>query len=91
MLRSSAPGPACEALLAEYAFLRQLEARVRWIHGRALEHFDPADPLADAVADLVERGLTLPALLERLAAARDHVRAAYQRVIEAGTIAGLAG
>ena len=89
MLRATAPGPACEALLADYAFLRRLEARVRWVHGRALEQFDPADPLAESVAELVEPGLALPGLLEQIAGARERIRSAYQRVIGAGSIGAL--
>ena len=77
---------ASAALLADYQFLRRVEACVRWAAGRAVERL-PAE--LDGVAELVDPGSGPQALRERLAAARGRIRAGYERVVARGSIAAL--
>jgi glutamate-ammonia-ligase adenylyltransferase len=73
-------------LLADYHWLREVEACARWVAGRPVERLP--DELA-AVAELVEPGLSPEALRERLAATRRRIRGRYDRVVARGTIAAL--
>ena len=75
-----------QTLLDDYTLLRRVEARARWVAGRAVEELP--DEVA-AVAELVEPGLAPEDLRERLEAARSRIRAAYQRVLAAGSIEAL--
>jgi glutamate-ammonia-ligase adenylyltransferase len=74
------------ALLADYHWLRRVEACARWNAGRSAERLPPE--LA-AVAELVEPGLAPEALREQMAAARARIRAVYDRVVERQSIAAL--
>jgi glutamate-ammonia-ligase adenylyltransferase len=89
MLRAAVRGPRVEALLRDYRFLRVIEARARWVAGRSVEKLDAEGPGLAVVAELVEPGLAPTVLLERIAAARGRVRAAYDSVVSAHTIAVL--
>ncbi len=89
MLRASAPGVEAENLIELYAWLRQVEARTRWVAGRAVESLDTAPETLAPVAELVEPGLAALAFERRLAQAQAGVRSAWERVTEAGTIAAL--
>jgi glutamate-ammonia-ligase adenylyltransferase len=90
MLRAAACGDRVERLLADYRFLRIVEARARWVAGRSIESLGTASEGLGAVAALVEPGLAPAALLERIARARRGIREAYDAVIEADTIAAIA-
>jgi len=88
LLSAAAPPGAGEELLSDYQLLRRVEACARWVAGRAVERL-PGE--LTMIAELVETGLAPEALRERVAAARRRIRAAYDRVIALGSIAGLAG
>jgi glutamate-ammonia-ligase adenylyltransferase len=89
LLHGAVRGAGSCALLERYHFLRVLEARNRWVSGRAVERLLCAGESTAAIAELVEPGLSIPALLERIEAARSGIRAAYDRAIAAGSIAAL--
>jgi glutamate-ammonia-ligase adenylyltransferase len=89
MMGTAARGPRVEALLADYAFLRRLEANARWTAGRAVESLsDDEDNLA-AAAEIAQPGMPGGELRKRLDATRGRIREAYDRVVESGTIAVL--
>jgi len=88
MLEAAAGPEAAAGLLADYALLRRVEARARWVAGRGLEEL-PAE--LEVIAELVEAGLTGAGLRKRVAELRTRIREAYDRVIAAGTIAALKG
>lgn len=90
MLRASAAGPRIEALLDDYAGLRLVESRARWLVGRGIEAVDLSPPAGPLVADLVEPGLDPGGLGDRIAAARTRVAAAFDAVAAADTIRALA-
>jgi glutamate-ammonia-ligase adenylyltransferase len=90
MLRACAPGPAVDALARDYAFLREVEARARFVAGRAVEELRSDGEALAVVAELVESGLSPEKLLERLAASRAAVRSAYGRVVAARSIRAIA-
>jgi len=87
MLRTAASGPAVEALLADYAALRRVEAAARWWAGRSVEALSGAS-LA-AVGDLLEPGQSGGRLRERVLDSQQRVRAAWERVVEARSISAL--
>jgi glutamate-ammonia-ligase adenylyltransferase len=89
MLRAAAPGEGAERLLRGYRFLRRVEARNRWVAGRALESLSLEGPHAAAVAELVEPGLDPSGLGSRLREVRREIRSDWDRVIEAGSIGAL--
>jgi glutamate-ammonia-ligase adenylyltransferase len=74
------------ALLADYHWLREVEACARWVAGRPVERL-PSE--LDAVAELALPGLDPEALREQVVAARQRIRAAYDRVVARGSIAAL--
>ena len=88
MLRAAVDGARADALLADYRFLRVVEARARWVAGRAVESLRGADDLA-AVAELVETGLNVGDLRDLVVAARRRIRGEYLAVTEAGSIRAL--
>jgi glutamate-ammonia-ligase adenylyltransferase len=90
MLRAAARGDRVDRLLADYRFLRIVEARARWVAGRAIEALDTASEGLGAVAALVEPGMAPGSLLEEIASARRGIREAYDAVIEADTIDAVA-
>jgi [glutamine synthetase] adenylyltransferase / [glutamine synthetase]-adenylyl-L-tyrosine phosphorylase len=87
MLRACAAGPRVDALLDDYRTLRVVEARSRWLAGRAVDSFDPA--AAAPLAELVEPGLSADALVGRVDAARRRIRASFDAVVKAGTLDAL--
>ncbi len=89
MLRAASPGPGVDRLLADQRLLRIVEARTRWVGGRPLETLDLRSDMLPAVAELVERGQSGPDLLERIAATRRRIRAAYAAVVESDSIHAL--
>jgi glutamate-ammonia-ligase adenylyltransferase len=91
LLRAGHDGPGGDALLEDYAFLRLVESRARWLAGRAVEAVELAPPAGPLVAELVAPGLQAEELAARLASARARVAAAFETVLAAGTIAALAG
>ena len=89
LLRGCAQGPRVDALTRDYAFLRLLEARVRWLADRGVESAPTDAESLALVAELVEPGLAGEALRERLSATRRAVRGAYDAVQASGSIAAL--
>jgi glutamate-ammonia-ligase adenylyltransferase len=87
MLAGAVAGPEVEAVLEAYRFLRVVEARTRWVAGRAVEVLPTQTESLAVVAELAEPGLGPVELLERTHAARSTVRAAVEQVLTAGTIA----
>ena len=90
LLRSAAPGPALEALLVEYGFLRRVEGCARFIAARALESVQISGDGAPVLAEIVEPGTSPGELAERIEGARGVIRRGYDAVIRAGSIAALA-
>ncbi len=84
LLRCAVTGPAVDALLDDYAFLRGVEAAARWWAGRPVEALS-REALA-ATAELVEAGLGHAELGRRLQETQRRVRSVWDRVLEAGTI-----
>jgi len=88
LLRASA-GAAAEETLRHYRLLRRVESRMRWCAGRAVESLDRDDARLADVAELVEPGLAVPALVARIEASRTAIRRAFDAVVRAGTIDAL--
>ncbi|MBW2270412.1 MAG: hypothetical protein JRH16_17745 [Deltaproteobacteria bacterium] len=88
-LLRAACGADADGLLEAYALLRRAEASVRWLAGRAVEAIE-ADQL-DATAELTEPGLSGEVFATQLRDARTQIRASYDRVISAASIAAVAG
>jgi len=88
LLRAGAGEAPTRALAADYAWLRLVESRARWLAGRAVEAVDlsSAGPLT---ADLVEPGFDAAELAARIAAARRRIAASFDAVASAGTIGAL--
>ncbi len=86
MLAAVSGEAAGAEVLADYHWLRRVEACARWVAGRPIERL-PRE-LAD-VAELALPGQGPEALREQVAAARRRLRAVYERVIAQGSIAAL--
>jgi glutamate-ammonia-ligase adenylyltransferase len=89
LLACTLPEERTRRLRADYAALRVLESRARWVTGRAVEELPADGDLLAAIAELVEPGLSPQGLLERVRAVRGRIRAAWRAVVEAGAIAAL--
>jgi glutamate-ammonia-ligase adenylyltransferase len=89
MLEACVTGEAVSVLLQDYRLLRITEARARWFAGRAVESLESSDDTQAIVLSLVEPDRAVDATLGQIEAARSRIRAAYQRVIAAGSIAAL--
>jgi glutamine synthetase adenylyltransferase len=89
MLNSVAQGPRIEQLLDDYAFLRIVESRVRWIAGRGVDEVNTEERKIELLAALVNPGIESAALLAELAAARDRIRACFEAVVERGSISAV--
>lgn len=89
MLRAAVSGPIVEQMLEDYTLLRRIEAAARWVAGRPVESIPKAGERLAVVAELTEPGLSAHGLAERIAEARARVRAAYESVMETGSIAAL--
>lgn len=87
MLAATGGAKSSAALLADYHWLRRVEACARWVAGRSVERLP--HELAP-VAELVESGLGPEDLREQVAAARRRIRASYDRVVARESIATLA-
>ena len=87
LLRAAASGPAVDALLDDYDFLRRVEAAARWWAGRPVEALSP-EALA-ATAELTQPGLPPGDLRHRLRETLRRVRAVWERVLAAGSIRAL--
>jgi len=90
MLRAAVQGPAVEALLLDYAFLRRVEACARWLAGRAVESIAKTGEQAEWLADLVAPGQPQARVTRQLAAARERIAQAFERVSAKQTIDALA-
>ncbi len=91
LLRGVVGESAAAPVLDAYWLLRVVEARGRWLAGRAVESVDADSPSFAVLAELVEPGLDPAGLRARIDAARSAVRGACERVLEAGAISALAG
>jgi glutamate-ammonia-ligase adenylyltransferase len=91
MLRATESGPRVEALIADYAFLRRIEACARWHAGRPIETLALQGETAEIVADLVEPGVDAHALAQLLVDARERIAAAFECVAESASIEALSG
>jgi hypothetical protein len=80
-----------DALVEDYRLLRRVEARARWVAGRAVEILDPAAATIPVIAELVEPGLEPQGLLARTDAARARIQEVCERVLAANSISALAG
>jgi glutamate-ammonia-ligase adenylyltransferase len=89
MLRSVAHGRRIERLLDDYAFLRVVESRVRWIAGRAVDEVNTEEDQVELLAELMNPGTEAAALLAELAAVLDRIRASFEAVIERGSISAI--
>jgi len=89
LLRGSVRGARVDALIDDYAALRRVEARTRLWCGRPVESLDADPDTLAGVAELIEPGLGAGALVERMAALRQRIRAAWNDVIASGGIAAL--
>ena len=89
MLSECMSGPALEQLCQGYQLLRRIEARTRWVSGRADETLKLDPDHVAAVAELVEPGLAGQELIDRLSELRQSIRSSYEAVIAAGAIEGL--
>jgi glutamate-ammonia-ligase adenylyltransferase len=89
MLRACVEGDRVDALLRDYRLLRIVEARARWIAGRAVETLEAGGDELPLVAELVEPGLEADALLERIREARRRTRADFDEVVLANSISAL--
>jgi glutamate-ammonia-ligase adenylyltransferase len=89
MLAGAVAGPVVQGILEAYRFLRVVEARARWVAGRAVDLLPTETESLAVVAELVEPGLDPVELLERTHAARGEVREALEQVLAAGTITAL--
>jgi glutamate-ammonia-ligase adenylyltransferase len=90
MLRAAVQGPAVEALLLDYAFLRRIEACARWLAGRAVESIARTGESAAWLAELVAPGQPAERVTTQLAAARERIAAAFERVAAKQTVDALA-
>ena len=89
MLRATATGARVEALVADYALLRRVEACARWLAGRAVETLPLQGDAADLVADLVRPGASARELVASVAAARARIAAVFERVAAKGSVEAL--
>jgi glutamate-ammonia-ligase adenylyltransferase len=89
MLRVAASGTATEGLLEHYGFLRELEARVRWVSDRAETSLDPGAEAFEVVAALMAPHDPPERLLERLETARREIAEDVERVLASNSIAAL--
>ncbi len=91
LLRTSCAGPRVEALARDYAWLRLVEARTRWLAGRGVETVELGEPGGAIAADLIEPGLRADELGDRIASARARIAATFDEVAAAGTIEAIGG
>jgi glutamate-ammonia-ligase adenylyltransferase len=89
MLKSAAHGQRIEQLLDDYAFLRIVESRARWIAGRSVEEVITEPDKVEVLAELVGPDIDSAALLADLAGALDRIRASFEAVVEGGSIAAI--
>jgi glutamate-ammonia-ligase adenylyltransferase len=90
LLRAALGGPRAPELERDYAWLRLVEARARWLAGRGVEAVDLSEPAGPITADLVLPGLGAGELAARIAAARGRIAAAFDAAVAAGTILAIA-
>lgn len=83
LLRGAVPGAGTEHLVEAYTLLRRVEARVRWVLGRAAEVIDPAADRFEALLALLSQDES--GLRRSVEEARRTVRSGFRAVVEAGT------
>jgi glutamine synthetase adenylyltransferase len=89
MLTSAAQGSKVGQLLDDYALLRLVESRARFIAGRPVEEARTDGEEFSMLSELVNPTIESPALSEAISEAQDRIRAAFESVIERNTISAL--
>lgn len=89
LLRGAVRAGSRERLLADYAWLRRVEARARWLAGRPVDAVDASDAGFPLLAELVDPGSDREGLLARLDATRGRIREDFTRVVRAGSLRAL--
>lgn len=88
LLRAAEPGTATDRVLEAYTVLRRVEARARWVLGRAAESLDPAAESFEWIVALCAESEA--ELRESLAVARRTIREAFQAVVDDARVDALA-
>jgi len=89
MLDAVARGPKITQLLKDYALLRLVESRARWIAGRSVEDARIDGDEFALLAEFVDPDIEPPVLLEKISAAQERIRAAFESVVERDAISAL--
>jgi len=89
MLTSVAQASKVGQLLDDYALLRLVESRARFIAGRPVEEVRTDGEEFSMLSELVDPTLESPALSEAISEAQERIRAAFESVIERNTISAL--
>ncbi len=82
-------GPSIARLLEDYALLRLVESRARWIAGRSVEDARIAGDELALLAELVDAQIEPARLVERIARAQERIRTAFEAVVASDTISAL--
>jgi glutamate-ammonia-ligase adenylyltransferase len=89
MLNSVAQGSKIAQLLEDYALLRLVESRARWIAGRSVEDARTDGDQLALLGELVDPDIEPSTLLEDISAAQERIRAAFESVVERDAISAL--
>jgi glutamate-ammonia-ligase adenylyltransferase len=89
MLNTVAQGPKVTQLLEDYALLRLVESRARFIAGRPVEELRTGGDEFDLLCELVDRDVEPSALLQRISDAQEQIRSAFDSVVEHDAISVL--
>jgi glutamate-ammonia-ligase adenylyltransferase len=89
MLRASSRSNGAPQPLDHYSILRRLEARARWVIGRAVERVSASSDVFPVISELFRAGLSPESLLSEIETARSGVRGAFERVVSAQQIGAL--
>jgi len=89
MLHAVVRGARVAQLLDDYALLRLVESRIRWIAGRSVDEARTDGDEFALLAQLVNPEIEPPTLLEEISAAQERIRAAFDSVVERDAISAL--
>ena len=89
MLNSVAQGSKTAQLLEDYALLRLVESRARWIAGRSIEEARTTGSELALLGQLVDPDVEPSTLLEEISAAQERIRAAFESVVTRDAISAL--
>lgn len=90
MLLAAVQGRGVDRLVDDYQFVRRVESRARWMAGRGVEDAPVSGAAGETLAALVAPGTDAEALAQRLVETQARIRAAWDAVVQAGTIRALA-